>query len=144
MAEEMNDRIANNANDIACDLAKMLYKSQFAALNNTLERFHVPGRVYTLLGIRNETTCLTYDEGVWCVFFSERGLRSNEKKSNDPDTACLNLLYAMAEDKTEYQQMVRYYRNEIKNYPANAVSSADLYKTVKESLIKFAASVAVF
>ena len=142
MAEEMKNDINSNVNDLACDLAKVLYKNQFSALEKTLERFHVPNRFYSLFTIKNETTCMLYSEGEWTVFFSERGMRTGEKRFDNPGDACLSLLYAMAETNAEYQQMERYYKHELDSNPSSEVSSPELYRVVRDGLKRIASSVA--
>ena len=143
MAAQVNINYIDEANDVALDLAKIMYKSQFNALSSTLNRFHVPEWVYSLFEVKDEHTCLIYEEGEWKVFFSERNNRTNEKDSNNPEEACQNLLYAMADSMEEYQQMSRYYQGEMKRNPMSGLSSSDIYKTVREGFRKLASSAAI-
>ena len=87
----------------------------FDALKKTLDDYQVPPMLYTLFGVKNETTCLTCENGTWCVFFSERGMRTGEKRTDNPDEACLAVLYAMAESKEEYGEMTAAYREIVRN-----------------------------
>ena len=116
-SKEISEEIDVNA--LGEDLSRVLYKKQFNALISTCERFHVSERDYTLMGKRDESTCLEYNEGLWKVYFFERGGKTNEKVSKDIDEACENILYEMAESKEEFEAMRSYYRNELDNRSAD-------------------------
>ena len=131
------------ANHLACDLERLLNQKQFAALKNTLERFHVSSRCYSMFEIREESSCLIYEEGLWSVFFAERNMRTNEKRTEDPEEACRFLLYAMADSREEYEQMVHYFEREISKQTSGRKTSTDFYSTVRDALKKYASSVAL-
>ena len=142
MASDINSSIDKAANGLAGDLIQFLYKNQLAALRNTLTRFHIPDYHYTLFDIRDESTCLNYNEGAWLVFFSERGLQTNLKISHEIEGACANMLYEMADSKEEYEQMLAYYRKELENLSADRFSSRDFYLALKDGLKKYGNAVA--
>ena len=48
-------------------------------------------------------------------YFSERDLRTDEIRTNDAEEACRKLLYKVAENTTEYQQMLAYFEKEKKH-----------------------------
>ena len=144
MDETLMERQESSANYLAQDIAKVMYRNQFAALTATLERFHMPQRYYTLFDDRDESICLVYDKGEWSVYFSERDLRTDEIRTSDPVEACRKMLYKMAENNAEYQQMLNYFEKEEKNQSLDGVSSKEIYRAVKESLRKLASSAAVF
>ena len=144
MAEALIEKQEKDANSLAQDIARMMYRNQFAALIETLERFHISKRYYTLFGDRDESVCLVYDKGEWAVYFSERDLRTDEIRTGDSAEACRRLLYKLAENSSEYQQMLKYYEKEVKNQSSEGVTSKDIYKTVMDGLRKLASSVAAF
>ena len=80
----------------------------------------------------HESTCLEYNEGLWKVYFFERGGKTNEKVSKDIDEACENILYEMAESKEEFEAMRSYYRNELDNRSADNYSSVDFYQALND------------
>ena len=141
-AEEMSN-MAQQANSLAFDLERVIYKKQIDALIETMERFHVPSRCYSLFEERDESSCLVYDKGIWFVYYSERNLKTNSKQTEDLEEACRFLLYAMAENEEEYHQMVHYYDNELKNQSPGKFSSSDFYKTIMDALKRMAATAAM-
>ena len=143
MAILENSNLSAEANGLASDLAKVLYQNYFTAVENTLNRFHVQERAYSLLEIRDESTCLTCEDGVWMVFFSERGLMTNTKTSSDIEDACKSLMYEMAENTAEYESMNHYFNAELKNSSTMKTSSVDIYNVLKDGLKKFASTAAV-
>lgn len=144
MDKSLMETQENNANYLAQDIAKVMYRNQFNALIETLERFHIPQRYYTLFDDRDESVCLVYDKGEWAVYFSERDLRTDEIRTGDPSEACRKMLYKISENNTEYQHMLSYFEKKEKNQPTEVVSSREIYRAVKDELKKLTSSVAAF
>lgn len=136
--------ITDSANLIACDLAKVVYEKQLKALVNTLDRFQVPARYYTLMEARDESTCMLYEKGTWRVFYSERGQRSGERMVEDAEQACMIVMREIAEDENEYAQMVHYFQHLLQQEDKTSKGSFELYRVIKEGLSKIASSVAAF
>lgn len=88
MVETMNESQKNNTNYLAQDIAKVMYRNQLEALYETLERFHVPQRYYTLFDDRDESICLKYDFGEWSIYYSEINLKTDEIRTTDLAEAC--------------------------------------------------------
>ena len=59
---------------------------------NRVEGAGVNGREYTILDVRDESTCLTYQDGEWVTFYYERGQRTGESHFADINDACMELL----------------------------------------------------
>ena len=55
---------------------------------------------YSLEDDRTETYCLDSSYGKWSVYYSERGLRTNEKHFESESEACEYLLSELMEDET--------------------------------------------
>ena len=142
MAEQIKGEISVHGLEVS--LAAVLYENQMNALVQTLKEFRVSDRAYAILDDRDESVCLTCEEGKWRVYTSERGVKSDLSTFNDVEEACKMLLYRMSEDEDEYKQMIAYYNNKKKEISNNHFSSADIYKAIKEGINKLRKSVAVF
>lgn len=140
-SRQIEDSIDINA--LGEDLAKVLYKKQLNALVSTCDRFHISRRDYTLLGKKDESTCLEFIEGLWSVYFFERGGKTNEKVSKDIDEACEFVLYEMAESKDEYEVMKSFYQNELGKRSADDCTSYDFYEALKNGIKRAGAKVAI-
>ena len=136
--------LTQDADFIASDLAKVIYREQLSSLENTLERFHVPRRFYTILGIRDESVCIVYREGFWRVFTSERGLETGVSISSDIRDACESLLEIMSDSPEEFFQMKDYFANQLKKNSRNQASSSDIYSAIKEGLRKLSSTAASY
>ena len=49
---------------------------------------------------KDEALCLRFEEGKWCVFYSERGLQTGKKYLADESSACEYFLNEMRTDPT--------------------------------------------
>ena len=140
MAESLaNDK---NVDELTGTLAEVLYRGQLEALTNTLERFRVSQRAYTVLGDRDESVCLVSSEGKWKVYMSERGRETDCKVTDDIEEACKNLIYRMSENDEEYKQMLNHYSYEMDSHLEAHPSWSDFYGAIKEGLKKISKSVA--
>lgn len=63
-------------------------------LKNLLERNNVPREAYSLTGgLPNEAMCIGQNtEGVWEVYYSERGRKTGLKTHLDESDACADLI----------------------------------------------------
>lgn len=57
-------------------------------LEDELQRLGIPASLYSIGVDRDEALCLLGEEGLWQVFFSERGSRQELRKFRDEDEAC--------------------------------------------------------
>ena len=138
MDKQVRIKLSNtqNVEIIASSLSRYFFKNQLMALENTLKHFKIQKRAYTLFGERDESMCLAHSKGKWIVFYSEKGIKTNRKEFDNPKDACLAIIYAMADNRKEYQQMVGYYNKELKNNPAGDVLSEQVYKMVRSEMRK--------
>lgn len=143
MATKTQDIIINNADSFASDLASVIYGTELKALTNTLNKFRIEERRYSILKVRDESVCLLYREGKWSVFTSERGLETDLIMYDEIVDACQRVLYDMAESKEEYNMMVSYYNKEREALSVNKLSSKAVYDVIRKGLSKIAASVAM-
>jgi len=58
------------------------------SLRVLLEAEHVREDAYSLEGDHDESMCLEPVAGGWAVYYSERGLRSGERRFETEDEAC--------------------------------------------------------
>lgn len=58
------------------------------SLRELLGAEHVREDAYSLDGDRDESMCLEPVTGGWAVYYSERGLRSGERRFETEDEAC--------------------------------------------------------
>lgn len=72
-----------------------------SALHALLEQENMDPAAYDLTGhARDETYVLESAGGTWTVFFSERGLRTGERRFDHEDDACRHLLDLLLRDRT--------------------------------------------
>lgn len=45
-------------------------------LQSELNKLNIPRDSYSIDGVKDETLCLILDRGLWCVFYSEHGKRT--------------------------------------------------------------------
>ncbi len=57
-----------------------------------LDRLHVPQRVYSLSGRKDERLCLEFRGEMWCVFFVEKGVERPLREFRSEDEACRFML----------------------------------------------------
>lgn len=133
-----------NANALSNAVAEVLYKDQISALKETLDRFHVSERHYTILDVRDDSVCMLCDGGQWNVFSSERGMETNKKSSLEIQEACEMLLYSMSETDEEYKQMVQYFSNIQKKSSLKSIPYSEVYKALKAGLKKIGSTAATF
>lgn len=57
-------------------------------LKNTLNKLHIPKDSYSIDNIKDESLCLIFDGFVWCVFYSERGHRTETEYFTNEHDAC--------------------------------------------------------
>jgi hypothetical protein len=58
------------------------------SLQELLDAEHVRRDGYSLNGDRDESMCMEPVAGCWAVYYSERGLRSGERRFEIEDDAC--------------------------------------------------------
>lgn len=65
-----------------------------AELKTILKKNHVPDFKYNLdgAGRDDERLCLIYDNGIWQVYYSERGVKTTDKHFNSESEACQFIL----------------------------------------------------
>ena len=69
-----------------------------ADLRTRLKQKRIPEDAYTLLSHeKSESLCLQKNEGKWVVFYSERGMHTNEKYFDNEDLACHYFLLTISE-----------------------------------------------
>jgi hypothetical protein len=58
-------------------------------LKQELERLNIPSSEYSLTGgLPNESYCIDFNDGVWEVYYSERGCKTGLKTFEDESSAC--------------------------------------------------------
>ena len=127
---------------LAGALAEILYKNQIEALTQTLNRFRVSERAYTILGDREESVCINHHEGKWKVYTSERGHETDLRITDEIEEACKIVLYRMSDDDEEYKQMVYFFSHQMDEAPSNRASSSDIYNALKNGLHRIERTVA--
>jgi hypothetical protein len=71
------------------------------ALRALLDKQNIDPAAYHLDGhATDETYVLEFADDVWTVFFSERGLRTSERRFDNEDEACRHLLDLLLRDRT--------------------------------------------
>lgn len=66
-------------------------------LRTRLKEQRIPEDAYTLLSKeKSESLCLQEIEGRWVVFYSERGMRTNQKYFDEEDLACHHFLLTIS------------------------------------------------
>ena len=125
-------------------VAQVLYGVQITALKETLDRFHISERHYTILDVRDDSVCLVYDGGQWNVFSSERGLETNKKHSLEIQDACEMLLYSMSETDEEYRQMIHFFTSLQHKSSPESIPYSEIYNAIKAGLKKIGLTAAVF
>lgn len=53
-----------------------------------LKTIHAPADSYAIGEIIDEALCLVEEHGCWSIFYSERGLRTEEQRFSDVSSAC--------------------------------------------------------
>lgn len=61
-------------------------------LKSELNKLHIPKDSYSIDCIEDESLCLILDGGLWCVFYSERGNRTEAEYFANENDACEALL----------------------------------------------------
>lgn len=62
-------------------------------LQRVLDAKGISPRIYDLDGgLPEDRLCLSAEAGRWCVYYTERGLRFNEKHYDSEEDACRDLL----------------------------------------------------
>lgn len=130
-----NDELKINI--MAQDVAWIVYKNQLSSLKDTLDRFHIPGYYYSVLSDKDEASCMTYSDGEWSVYYSERGQKSNLRKAGDINDACIMLLHDIAEED-EYHQMIDYFRHQMDGRASVHPTSLELYKAIQSGFTRIA------
>lgn len=136
--KESNEEI----NEMATDVAKVVYKDQLRVLRDTLERFHTPESRYTIMGTRDDSYCMVYRNGNWITFTSERGVETSVSVFDSIDDACFKVMYYMSGDTEEYDQMVFYYKHSMDDVKRDNFTSKDLFVAVKNGIEKLKKTVA--
>ena len=85
-----------------------------------------------LVAEKDETSCMTYADSEWSVYYSERGQKTNLRKAGDVADACCILLRDMAEDEGEYHQMLEYFRHQMDERASIHPTSAELRALLQE------------
>ena len=68
-------------------------------LASILEEKKISRRVYSLQGgLADDTTCLSMQDGQWCVYYTVRGKRYDVRIFESENDACLYLLSLLRED----------------------------------------------
>ena len=57
-----------------------------------LNKLNIPRDSYSIDGIKDETLCLILDRGLWCVFYSEHGKRTEGDFFATESDACQSFL----------------------------------------------------
>ena len=86
---------------------------------------------------------MTYADGEWSVYYSERGQKTNLRKAGDITDACYILLKDMAEDTNEYHQMLDFFRHQMDDRASIHPTSAELQKAIQTGFAKIAGIVAL-
>lgn len=61
-------------------------------LINILSLMNIPKDSYSINNISNESLCLIYEGMLWKIFYSERGLRTEERYYGSEEAACKDFL----------------------------------------------------
>ena len=70
-------------------------------LRTTLIKEKFNPRTYSLEDEqKDEALCLRFEDGRWCVYYSERGLQTGKKYFEDENSACKFFLDEMRSDPT--------------------------------------------
>lgn len=57
-----------------------------------LRSSHYPKDSYSIDEVKNESLCMVEEHGIWVIFYSERGQRSDPKYYGNESDACLEFL----------------------------------------------------
>lgn len=72
-----------------------------AELRSAADREHIRRNAYCLEGgLPPEQYVLSIENGGWCVYYSERGLKTEPEWFETEDEACDHLFHALASDPT--------------------------------------------
>lgn len=72
-------------------------------LKQILQSERFDPRIYSLDGgMTSETLCISQEDGRWCYYYSERGIRSSEQWFDSEDEACAHIL-SVLRSLPEYQ-----------------------------------------
>ena len=93
---------------------ELIYKNYLDALETALKACEVSPRVYTILGVRDESICLTYSEGMWQVFYMERGKKRDLIVHEDIQDACMAVIHAVSETDDDEARLQRIFRSSLK------------------------------
>ncbi|MGX5871234.1 hypothetical protein [Enterobacter cloacae] len=61
-------------------------------LQNELNKLNIPSDSYSIDGVEDEALCLILDGGLWCVFYSEHGKRTEVELFATENDACQSFL----------------------------------------------------
>ncbi|GJA02516.1 hypothetical protein ECV0102_28640 [Enterobacter cloacae] len=61
-------------------------------LQSELNKLNIPRNSYSIDGVKDETLCLILDGGLWCIFYSERGKRTEVEFFATESDACQSFL----------------------------------------------------
>lgn len=61
-------------------------------LQSELNKLYIPRDSYSIDGVKDETLCLIHDRGLWCVFYSEHGKRTEVDFFVTESDACQSFL----------------------------------------------------
>lgn len=64
-------------------------------LGQQLKALNAPADSYAIGDVRDEALCLVEESGVWKIFYSERGLRTEEQSFDREDVACEAFLHRL-------------------------------------------------
>ena len=62
-------------------------------LAEQLRTIQAPANSYAIGEINDEALCLVEENGGWSIFYSERGLRTEEQRFSDENSACEAFLH---------------------------------------------------
>ena len=127
MSSERNKKVIDN---VTVEVASMVYGDSLKALTATLHQFGINPRAYTILGVRDESSCLTYQDNEWVTFYSERGQRTGESHFTDINDACMELLRCVGIGSSR-QIMREYYQKELAKRTKKTLSAHEFGEHIR-------------
>ena len=133
--------IAEKSNEFATNIVVMVHKPQLDALQMSLEDYGIYPYAYSLMKDADNAACLTFRDGIWAVYVSERGAEHDLKTFQCFREAGEEFLNRLSSSKEMYGELLKLYHAHLDAQEEREDHS--VFNYIKQEAIKFASTVAV-
>lgn len=126
-----NTRIKLESDYLTQGAVSVVYEAQLTALRETLDRFRVPKRDYSLLEAQtDDSVCLACREGKWITYTYEKGSESNPMTFMSFDDAADNVMDCLSDSEVETNQMKLCYKDILSRAKMTQPAPTSIYEEI--------------